>query len=171
MKSIVECCIILAMLGSAGTGRLADEILVSNSQPSHTSNEALGSPTAAEPSFAELIRISEGPTSVPRSRYSQRGRFWGEYGGSIRSLIQPTMKPAFRWKGKVDEYLVLAFDGEHLTLLDCGLPNSRTVTKTIGKVPGSLEERYLVLSLCSGPGRVRVVQPMNIKSYNGRNLV
>ena len=116
-----------------------------------------------ESAFAKIIRVPKGPASVSRSHYTQDGRFWGEKTGCVRSLIDQTKEPAFRWKGKVDEYAVLAFDGKRLILFDCGLPNSRTVSKTVAPVSRILEKYYLVLSRCSGPGRVRVIQTMNVQ--------
>jgi len=132
-----------------------------------------------EPEFIKLIRVPNAPgphytrdgrflgpaapKTVPRSCYSQDGRFWGEKPGPVRSLINQTADPAFHWKGEVDEYAVLAFDGKHLTLLDCGLSNSRTISEKTSKAALGIEDHYLILSECSGRGRVRVIQPMNVQ--------
>lgn len=137
--------------------------------------------------FINLIRVPDvpkphytqdgqfwGPTAskaVPRSGDNQDGLFWGEKEGRIRSLINQTMKPAFHWQGEIDEYAVLTFDGENLTLVDCGLSGSRTVTARTSKGPKGLDECYLILSECSGPGRVRVIQPMNVKGVKREFLI
>ncbi|MHC4460606.1 MAG: hypothetical protein ACYS30_04160 [Planctomycetota bacterium] len=140
-----------------------------------------------ESPFVNLIRVPDvpkphytekgqfwGPTAskaVPRSDDNQDGRFWGEKEGRIRSLVDRATEPAFRWKGEVDEYAVLAFDGESLTLFDCGLANSRTVTEKTGEHEQNIEGQYLILSECSGPGRVRIIQPMNVKGVKKEFLI
>ncbi|MHC4736749.1 MAG: hypothetical protein ACYTDW_20190, partial [Planctomycetota bacterium] len=140
-----------------------------------------------ESPFVNLIRVPDvpkphytqdgqfwGPTAskaVPRSDDNQDGRFWGEKETRIRSLINRAMKPAFHWQGVVGEYVVLAFDVENLTLLDCGLSGSRTITKKKSKEPRNIEGYYLILSECSGPGRVRIIQPMNVKGVKKEFLI
>ena len=140
-----------------------------------------------ESPFVNLIRVPNapkphytqdgqfwGPTAskgVPRSGDNQDGRFWGEKEGPIRSLINQAMQPAFHWKGEVDEYAVLTFDGKNLSLLDCGLSGSRTVTEKESKELQSIEGHYLILSECSGPGRVRIIQPMNVKGVKKEFLI
>lgn len=140
-----------------------------------------------ESPFVNLIRVPNapkphytqdgqfwGPTAskaVPRSDDNQDGRFWGEKKGRIRSLINQTMKPAFHWQGEVDKYAVLTFDGKHLTLIDCGLANSRTVSEKTSKHGQGIEGHYLILSECFGPGRVRIIQPMNVKDVKREFLI
>jgi hypothetical protein len=140
-----------------------------------------------ESPFVNLIRVPNapkphytqdgqfwGPTAskgVPRPGDNQDGRFWGEKAGRVRSLVDRATEPAFRWKGEVDEYAVLAFDGESLTLFDCGLSGSRTVSEKTSKGSQTINGCYLILSLCSGPGRVRVIQPMNVKGVKREFLI
>lgn len=137
--------------------------------------------------FINLIRVPNAPKphytkdgqfwgpapskGLPRSYDNQDGRFWGEKEGPIRSLINQAMEPAFHWQGEVDEYVVLTFDGERLTLVDCGLSGSRTITKKKSKGPWNIEGHCLILSRCSGPGRVRVIQPMNVKGVKRESLI
>jgi hypothetical protein len=130
-------------------------------------------PNAPKPHYTQDGQF-RGPTAskaVPRSDDNQDGRFWGEKETRIRSLINRAMKPAFHWQGEVVEYVVLAFDGENLTLLDCGLSGSRTITKKKSKEPRNIEDYYLILSECSGSGRVRVIQPMNVKGVKKEFLI
>jgi hypothetical protein len=140
-----------------------------------------------ESPFVNLIRVPNAPKphytqdgqfwgpapskAVPRSGDNQEGRFWGEKEGPIRSLINEAMQPAFHWEGEVDEYAVLTFDGKNLSLIDCGLSGSRTATEKTSKGPHTIKGCYLILSRCSGPGRVRVIQPMNVKGLKREFLI
>jgi hypothetical protein len=140
-----------------------------------------------ESPFVNLIRVPNapkphytqdgqfwGPTAskgVPRPGDNQDGRFWGEKAGRVRSLVDRATELAFRWKGEVDEYAVLAFDGESLTLFDCGLSGSRTVSEKTSRGSQTIKGSYLILSLCSGPGRVRIIQPMNVKGVKREFLI
>ena len=139
-----------------------------------------------DPPFISVIRIPNAPQPyhttdgrfmgpmqpqpLTRSYYNQDGRFWGEKPGQVRSLIDWTFPPAFHWEGQINEYAVLAFDGIEVKLFDCGLTGSHTVTQQTNGHEGSIEDYYLVLSECTGPGRVRVIQPMNVKDVRGRDL-
>ena len=109
------------------------------------------------------------PTAAPtdkrvahRSRPAiQEGRLWGERGGPVRSLLPRSGVPLFRWEGEVESYAVLALDATGLTLHHCGLAGARMTSKVWG---GTLDpNHYVVLSVCDGPGRVRVIQRMNVK--------
>ena len=131
-----------------------------------------------DPPFVSVIRIPNArqpyhttdgrfmgpvqPKPLTRSHYNQTGRFWGEKPGPVRSFIDWTSPPVFHWEGKINEYAVLSFDGTEIQLLDCGLTGSQTVTQQINQHEVSIEDHYLVLSECTGPGRVRVIQPMNV---------
>lgn len=130
-------------------------------------------PNAPKPHYTQDGQFW-GPTAskgVPRSDDNQDGRFWGEKKGPIRSLINQATKPAFHWQGEVKEYAVLTVDGENLSLIDCGLSGSRTITKKKSKGLRNIEGHYLILSECSGPGRVRVIQPMNVKGLKRKFLI
>jgi hypothetical protein len=139
-----------------------------------------------DPPFISVIRIPNAPQpyhttdgrfmgpmqpqALTRPYYNQDGRFWGEKPGPVCSLIDWTSPPAFHWEGQIDEYAVLGFDGVEVKLFDCGLTGSHTVTQQTNKHEGSIEDYYLVLSECTGPGRVRVIQPMNVKDVRGLDL-
>jgi len=138
-----------------------------------------------DPPFISVIRIPHAPQPyhtidgrfmgpmqpqpVTRSYYNQDGRFWGEKPGEVRSFIDLTSPPTFHWEGQINEYAVLSFDGTELELFDCGLTGSQTLTQQTNQFE-SIEDYYLVLSECTGPGRVRVIQPMNLKEV-GRTLL
>ncbi|MHC4493364.1 MAG: hypothetical protein ACYTDU_17280 [Planctomycetota bacterium] len=101
---------------------------------------------------------------VRRSRPAiQEGRFWGERGGPVRSLLPRSGAPLFLWEGEVETYAVLALDPTGLALHDGGLAGARTTRKEWRGAEGTLDQRYVVLSVCDGPGRVRVLQRMNVK--------
>jgi hypothetical protein len=102
------------------------------------------------------------PQPLTRSYYNQDGRFWGEKPGQVRSFIDLTSPQVFHWEGQIDEYAVLSYDGTELQLLDCGLTGSQTITQQINQYDGRIADCYLVLSEFTGPGRVRVIQAMNV---------
>jgi len=110
------------------------------------------------------------PRPLTRSYYNQDGRFWGEKPGQVRSFIDWTSPPVFHWEGQINEYAVLSYDGTELELLDCGLTGSQTVTQQTNQYEQSIADCYLILSECTGPGRVRVIQPMNLKEVGRRVL-
>ncbi len=145
------------------------------------------SPTCPQdPPFISVIRIPNArqpyhttdgrfmgpvqPKPLTRSYYSQAGRFWGEKPGPVRSFIDWTSPPVFHWEGKISEYAVLSFDGTEIQLLDCGLTGSQTTTQQINQHEVSIEDYYLVLSECTGPGRVRAIQAMNVIEDIRRSL-
>ena len=131
-----------------------------------------------DPPFLSLIRIpgapqpyhtADGrfmgpmqPKPLTRSHHNQEGRFWGEKPGPVRSFIDWTFPPVFHWEGQIDEYAVLTFDGTELELLDCDLAGSQTLTQQINEQGTSIGDDYIVLSECTGSGRIRVIQPMNV---------
>jgi hypothetical protein len=79
----------------------------------------------------------------------------------VRSLLPREGVPLFAWEGEVETYAVLAVDATGLTLQDCGIAGARTRTTVwSGKLDPS---HYVVLSRCEGPGRVRVLQRMNVR--------
>jgi hypothetical protein len=139
-----------------------------------------------DPPFINVIRIPNAPQpyhttdgrfmgpKIPqpltRSYYNQDGRFWGEKPGQVRSFIDWTSPSAFHWEGQIDEYVVLSFNGLDLELIDCNLPGSQILVQQINQQDESLEDYYLVLSECTGPGRIRVIQPTNIKDIGWRIL-
>jgi len=125
-----------------------------------------------DPAFVKLIRIPDPPEWwAGTHRYTQAGLFWGEQGGRSQSLIDRRKKPAFRWQGEVDQYAVLAFDGRHLKLIDYGFAGSRTKTENVGNTLRSIQGHYLILSECSGPGQIRVIQQMNIQGVKPEILI
>jgi hypothetical protein len=111
------------------------------------------------------------PKPLPRWRYSIPGRFWGEQPGPVRSLIDANAAPAFRWRGRVGQYAVLAFDGAQIKLFDCGLPGAQTLDQEFHEHAGSIQDSYLVLSECTVPGRVRVIQPGSVARSQDAYLI
>jgi hypothetical protein len=109
-------------------------------------------PTVAPPAEERAAR---------RSRPAiQEGRFWGERGGPVRSLLPRDGAPLFAWEGDVEAYAVLALEPAGPTLHDCGLAGAATRKR---EWRGPLDaDHYVVLSECRGPGRVRVLQRMNV---------
>ncbi len=139
-----------------------------------------------DPPFISVIRIPNAPQPyhttdgrfmgpvkprpLTRSYYNQDGRFWGEKPGQVRSFIDFTSPTAFHWEGQINEYAVLSFDGTEVELFDCGLTGSQTIIQQTNQYEQSIEDYYLVLSECTGPGRVRVIQPMNVIDVGRRVL-
>lgn len=113
-------------------------------------------PTATDP---------EDKRVTTRSRPAiQIGRFWGERGGPIRSILPREGTPLFSWEGEVETYAVLAVHERGTTLHDCGLKGA-TTRATLWS--GTLDKDHcVVLSRCEGPGRVRVLQRMNVHTQD-----
>jgi hypothetical protein len=118
-------------------------------------------PDALQPHYTPdgQFRAPAAPQPLPRGRYSMPGRFWGEQPGPVRALIDPNATPVFRWRGRIGQYAVLAFNGAQIKRLDCGLPGAQTLDQELHEHTGSMQDSYLVLSECTAPGRVRVIQP------------
>lgn len=91
------------------------------------------------------------------------GRFWGEVPGPERALVPKGARPLFRWEGSVAEYAVLEISDDGVVARDCGQGGVKARRVLWNGTASEQRDRWLVLTTCTGPGRVRVVQSMNLQ--------
>jgi hypothetical protein len=92
------------------------------------------------------------------------GRFWGEAPGPVRSIVAKGSRALFRWQGTVQEYAALEISDDGVVVRDCGQGGVNSKPVLWNGKGGDLRDHWLVLTTCSGPGRVRVIQRMNTES-------
>jgi hypothetical protein len=132
----------------------------------------LGRRTALVPSTVLVIVVALAASGAagdhrdkdPVGRAVLAGRFWGETPGPARSLVPKGSRPLFHWEGSVAEYAALEVTDGGVVVRDCGHGGVKPGPVQWDGKGGDLRDRWLVLTTCNGPGRVRVVQPMNMKA-------
>jgi len=144
-------CVLLATVsvpaGPRCSPRRATACLLAFTEPRRTRDAPFHAPSA--------------PGGSPRPSYCQGASCWGETDQPVRQLVEDGAEPAFQWNGEVEGYAVLAFDGARLSLTDDRSSKGGDIVESSGRTQHALEGSYVVLSECQGPGRVRVIEPMN----------